>query len=243
MKSYKVHPILFFIKAIFLFGNATCVLGQEDRFEAGLAAKERGHYATALRSWLPLAESGNAESQNNVAHMYEEGFGVAQNYTTAMEWYRRAAANDLPEAQHNIGLLYNNGYGVAQNPIEAVRWFKLAATKELKESEYMLGLAYQSGNGAALDYAEARKLFLSAAKKNYPEAQMMYAFMLQAGEGDRSISFVAYIWGKIAERNGLEAATDVTSIASIQLEDTEISEAESLIEECIKTAFVICPEG
>lgn len=243
MKIFKSYLTTIFVNSIFLLANAQTVVGQEDRFEAGLAAKERGHYATALRSWLPMAEDGNAEAQNNVAHMYEEGFGVAQNYATAMEWYRRSAANDLPEAQHNIGLLYNNGYGVAQNPIEAVRWFKLAATKELKESEYMLGLAYQSGNGAALDYAEARKLFLSAAKKNYPAAQMMYAFMLQAGEGDRSNSFVAYIWGKIAERNGLEAAVDVTSIASIQLEDAEVSEAENLIEECIKTAFVVCPEG
>ena len=57
---------------------------QEDRFSAGLAAKERGHYATALRSWLPMAEAGNAEAQNNVGHMYEEGFGVSQNYSTAM---------------------------------------------------------------------------------------------------------------------------------------------------------------
>ena len=216
---------------------------QEDRFSAGLAAKERGHYATALRSWLPMAEAGNAEAQNNVGHMYEEGFGVSQNYSTAMQWYRQAAASELPEAQHNIGLLYNNGYGVEQNPIEAVRWFKLAAAEELKESEYMLGLAYQSGNGAALDYTEARKLFLRAAKKNYAAAQMMYAFMLQAGEGDRSNSFAAYVWGKIAENNGLEDAIDITSIASIQLDDEAITEAEEVISECIKTAFEICPES
>lgn len=234
--------IYFFALAFVVISLApNTLLAQVERFEAGLAAKDRGHYATALRSWLPIAEAGNAEAQNNVGHMYEEGFGVAQSYPTAMEWYRKAATGGLAAAQHNIGLLYNNGYGVAENPIEAVKWFKQASEKELKESEYMLGLAYQSGNGASLDYAEARKLFLSSAKKNYAPAQMMYAFMLQAGEGDRSNSFVAYIWGKIAEANGLEAALDVTSIASIQLEEDEITEAENAIAECIKTALTICP--
>jgi hypothetical protein len=227
---------------ILAFAQAPAAFAQADRFEAGLAAKERGHYATALRSWLPMAESGNAEAQNNVGHMYEEGFGVSQSYSEAMEWYRRAAAGGLAEAEHNIGLLYNNGYGVAQNAIEAVRWFKLASEEGLKESEYMLGLAYQSGNGASLDYEEARRLFLSSAKKNYAAAQMMYAFMLQAGEGDRSNSLSAYIWGKIAEKNGLEAAIDVTSIAAIQLEEDQIIEAENSIAECIKTAFAVCPE-
>jgi TPR repeat protein len=243
MQDLKIDYQLF-LTAIILMGFCSHPLfAQADRFEAGLAAKERGHYATALRSWLPMAEAGNAEAQNNIGHMYEEGFGVSQNYSTAMEWYRRAATGGLAEAEHNIGLLYNNGYGVAENAIEAVRWFKLAAKKELRESEYMLGLAYQSGNGSSLDYAEARRLFLSSAKKNYAAAQMMYAYMLQAGEGDRSNSLLAYIWGKIAEKNGLEAAIDVTSIASIQLEAEEIIDAENTIAECIKTAFVVCPEG
>ena len=56
------------------------VFAQQDRFESGLASKDRGHYATALRAWLPMAEAGNAEAQNNVGYMYEEGLGVPQNY-------------------------------------------------------------------------------------------------------------------------------------------------------------------
>ena len=129
-KFIRVLGVFFFLTL-----NASLLFAQTDRFDAGLAAKERGHYATALRSWLPMAQDGNAEAQNNMGHMYEEGFGVAQNYATAMEWYRQAAASGLAEAEHNIGLLYNNGYGVAQNFIEAVKWFKLAAAKDLKESE------------------------------------------------------------------------------------------------------------
>ncbi len=74
-----------------------------------------------------MAESGNAEAQNNVGYMYEEGLGVPQNYLLAMNWYRQAADNELAQAQHNMGMLYHHGYGVAQNLGEAFRWFKMAA--------------------------------------------------------------------------------------------------------------------
>ena len=82
--------------------------------EAGIRAKERGHYATAIRAWKKLAKDGDARAQNNIGHMYEEGLGVAQNYSEAMDWYKQAAKSRLPEAQYNVGLLYYHGYGVAK---------------------------------------------------------------------------------------------------------------------------------
>ena len=218
------------------------VFAQQDRFESGLASKDRGHYATALRAWLPMAEAGNAEAQNNVGYMYEEGLGVPQNYLLAMNWYRQAADKGLAEAQHNMGMLYHHGYGVAENLDEAFRWFKLAADQELAESEYMLALAFENGEGTELDYIEAKRLFLSAARKNYVPAQLMYAFMLQAGEGGDSEPFSAYVWGKIAELNGSDAAIDITTLSTVQLEDEEIIEAEQVIANCRANDLTECPE-
>ena len=214
----------------------------ETQFAAGLAAKDRGHYATAMRAWLPLANSGVLEAQNNMGHMYEEGLGVAQNDTTAMEWYRKAADGGLAEAQQNVGLLYYYGYGVAENAREAVRWFQMAADQSLAAGEYMLALASQQGKGTSLDYAKARRLFLSSARKNYGDAQLMYAYMLQAGEGADSMPMSAYVWGKIAESNGVEAAIDVTSLSSILLSDREMARAESIIAQCLAEGLDNCPE-
>ena len=226
--------------SIVLFNSV--VLAQQDRFESGLASKDRGHYATALRAWLPMAEAGNAEAQNNVGYMYEEGLGVPQNYLLAMNWYRQAADNGLAAAQHNMGMLYHHGYGVAENLGEAFRWFKMAADQELAESEYMLALAFENGEGTELDYVEAKRLFLSAARKNYVPAQLMYAFMLQAGEGGDSEPFSAYIWGKIAELNGSDAAIDITTLSTVQLEDEEIIEAEQVVANCRANDLTECPE-
>ena len=218
------------------------VSAQQDRFESGLASKDRGHYATAMRAWLPMAEAGNPEAQNNVGYMYEEGLGVPQNYLLAMNWYRQAADKGLAEAQHNMGMLYHHGYGVAENLGEAFRWFKMAADQELAESEYMLALAFESGEGTELNYTEAKRLFLSAARKNYVPAQLMYAFMLQAGEGGDSEPFSAYVWGKIAELNGSDAAIDITTLSTVQLEDEEIIEAEQVIANCRANDLTECPE-
>jgi uncharacterized protein len=228
-----------------LLGASALAFAQTDsetQFAAGLAAKDRGHYATAMRAWLPLANSGVLEAQNNMGHMYEEGLGVAQNYATAMEWYRKAADGGLAEAQQNVGLLYYYGYGVAENAREAVRWFQMAADQSLAAGEYMLALASQQGKGTSLDYAKARRLFLSSARKNYGDAQLMYAYMLQAGEGADSMPMSAYVWGKIAESNGVEAAIDVTSLSSILLSDREMERAESIIAQCLAEGLDNCPE-
>ena len=213
---------------------------QEDRFAAGLAAKDRGHHATAIRAWLPLAEAGNAEAQNNIGFMYEEGLGVGQNYLLAMNWYRQAADSGLAQAQHNMGMLYHHGYGVAQNRSEAVRWFERAADQALAESEYMLGLAKQTGEGTPLDYGQARSLFLRAALQAYGPGQLMTAFMLQAGEGGEPDSYRAAVWARIALANGQVSAEDILVLAELQLDENQIAQASAEAAGCLEGDLADC---
>lgn len=219
------------------FGSAGA---QEDRFAAGLAAKERGHHATAIRAWLPLAEAGNAEAQNNLGFMYEEGLGVGQNYLLAMNWYRQAADSGLAQAQHNMGMLYHHGYGVAQNRSEAVRWFERAADQALAESEYMLGLAKQTGEGTPLDYSQARALFLRAALQAYGPGQLMTAFMLLAGEGGEPDYYRASVWARIALANDQTSAQDILVLAELQLDESQIAQASAEAASCLEGELADC---
>ncbi len=59
-------------------------------FAEGVAAWDRGDYATALREFRPLAEQGDASAQHNLGLMYNNGLGVAQDYAEAVRWYRKA---------------------------------------------------------------------------------------------------------------------------------------------------------
>ena len=211
-------------------------------FEAGLSALDRAHYSTAMRAWIAMARGGTAEAQNNVGHLYEQGYGVSQNYTQAMNWYKQAADQGLAEAQHNVGMLYYHGYGVAENQRTASSWFKRAALQELVESEYMLGLAYHEGKGVDLNYQMAKYWFKKAAYKAYGNAQFMYAFMLQAGEDDnQSKPFEALVWSEVARLNGQPATSDIADIAKLKLEDNQVAKALEAAAQCLASTYTDCP--
>jgi TPR repeat protein len=103
----KAHGL--FICGLLLSGNEAIGSPQQDKFDAGLAALERQHYATAVRAWSEIAILGSPTAQNNLGLLYEQGLGVTQNFVSAMEWYERAEEAGSLEAAHNIGMLYVNG--------------------------------------------------------------------------------------------------------------------------------------
>ena len=100
--------------------------------DKGLAAAERGDYATALREWQPLAEQGYAEAQYYLGSMYDRGIGVGQDFAKAAKWYRRAAHQDDVDGQNNLGAMYLKGNGVPQDYVQAHMWFNLAAAQDHK---------------------------------------------------------------------------------------------------------------
>jgi len=61
---------IFFALALTMTLVSAAVAGP---FEDGLAAHDRGDYATALRLWRPLAEQGTADAQHMLGIMYANG--------------------------------------------------------------------------------------------------------------------------------------------------------------------------
>jgi len=96
-------------------------------FDDGMAAYERGDYATALREFRPLAEQGDADAQYALGVMYDEGTGVPVNAAEAVKWYRKAAEQGDIYAQYNLGVMYHNGFGIPENDVEAAKWYRKAA--------------------------------------------------------------------------------------------------------------------
>jgi uncharacterized protein len=97
------------------------------QFEDGEAAFQHRDDATAVRLWRPLADKGDAEAQTSLGFMYQEGWGVPQDYEQALTWFRKAANQGDASAQFNIGLLYADGQGVPQDYELAHMWFNLSA--------------------------------------------------------------------------------------------------------------------
>lgn len=91
-------------------------------------AYARGDYKTAYPLFKVLADQGNAEAQNSLGVMYENGLGIPQDYAEAIRWYRNAADQGYALAQNNLGAMYAQGKGVPRNYVLAHMWFSLAAS-------------------------------------------------------------------------------------------------------------------
>ena len=61
-----------------------------------------------------------------VAEVYQNGWGVPQDYSKARKWFVEAAAAGNTDAMINLGRLYEQGLGVAQDYGKALEWFRKA---------------------------------------------------------------------------------------------------------------------
>ena len=96
-------------------------------YDKGMAAYNAGDFQAALKEWMPLAESGDANAQDNIGIMYAEGKGVIQNYVDAVNWYRLSAYQGNSIAQNNLGGMYDEGNGVIQSNVMAHMWYNIAS--------------------------------------------------------------------------------------------------------------------
>jgi len=89
-------------------------------------AYDRADYKTALKAWLPAAESGNAEAQVNVGEIFEKGLGTEPNYEAAVIWYQKAADLGNKRGLFNLGTMYEQGLGVSKNRVQALNLYRQA---------------------------------------------------------------------------------------------------------------------
>jgi len=75
-------------------------------FYKGVKAYESRDFATALKEWKPLAESGDSAAQYNLGMMYKNGEGVPKDYKEALKWYKLAVEKGFLIAPYNYDLMY-----------------------------------------------------------------------------------------------------------------------------------------
>ena len=130
-----------------------------QNYNEGLAAHQAGDYNTALKEWRPLAEQGNAITQYNLALMYKNGEGIAEDNVEAAKWYQRAAEQGYASAQNNLGLKYAQGEGVSEDYAEAIKWWRLSAEQGNTLAQNGLGVLYETGEGVRQDNIQAHMWF------------------------------------------------------------------------------------
>lgn len=104
---------------------------------------------------LVEAEAGDAVAQFDLAVLYDQGYGVPQDYAQAIVWYRKSAIQGNANAQTNLCEMYGDGHGVSKDYAKAIYWCRKAAKQGSAAAQYSLGASYYQGFGVPQDYEEA----------------------------------------------------------------------------------------
>jgi TPR repeat protein len=146
------RPLILALSACLLatmaFAVATHAQANENaNFEAGIAAYQASDLPLAYKKFLAAAKEGHADSQFNVALMYERGIGVSKDEKEAFVWYGKAASQGNAAAQFNLGVLYENGRGTKIDFAKANEWYRKASVQGDALAIGNLGMLYMRGQG------------------------------------------------------------------------------------------------
>jgi TPR repeat protein/transglutaminase-like putative cysteine protease len=148
-----------------------------------LAAFYAQDYAPALRLWSSLAESGNADAQNNIGWMYKRGKGVGQDFAEAFRWYLRSAAQGNALGQSNVAYFYSCGCGVVRSDAQAALWYRRSASQGFPYAEARLAEIMMAGRGVDKDPTQAVSWYEKAGSHDDLDAEKMLGTIYQGNFG------------------------------------------------------------
>jgi len=143
---------------------------ENANFQAGIAAYQANDLPLAYKEFLAAAKEGHADSQFNVAVMYEQGIGIGKDEQEAFVWYGKAASQGNAAAQFNLGVLYENGRGTKIDFEKANEWYRKASVQGDALAIGNLGMLYVRGQGVKQNkVAGVALLLVSATMDPSPE--------------------------------------------------------------------------
>lgn len=135
-------------------------------FEKGIAAYQVNDLPLAYKEFRAAADAGHADSQYNVALMYEKGIGVGKDEKEAVVWYGKSAGQGNSAAQYNLGVMYENGRGTAVDFAKAHEWYRKASVQGDPLAIGNLGMLYIRGQGVKENKTAGMALLLVSVTKD-----------------------------------------------------------------------------
>lgn len=165
-------------------------------------AVSRSEWSAALDLCRTEAQAGNATAQRNLAKLYDDGNGVAQDRAQAAEWYQRAAAGGSREAQERLGYLYREGLGVRRDERQSATFFRQAAEGGQVRAQLEYGVALEDGKGVNRDQAQAAQWYEKASSGGSPQAARRLGRLYERGSGVSKDEAAAAKWYRVGGDRG-----------------------------------------
>lgn len=227
LENFMFKKHIFAVLATLLFSLPSFA----NDYDIAIEKINRGDFQGAMEELKPLVELGLPLALYQQANLYENGFGVKQNYTLAFELYQRAAGRGIPEAQFALAQMYLDGHGTPKSLRQGFEYTKRAADKGLAAAQYNLGLMYQEGKGVSQSYSKAAVWYQEAADKNYTFAQFNLALLYYDGLGVTKDLEMSYIWNRVAAFNGYAPAEKSMNLDSKELSREQIKRCRERADE------------
>lgn len=174
-----------FDKALPVLQKAAAQQDSEAQFWLGVIMYQgiyslefREDAAQAVAWFRAAAEQGHAAAQFQLAEMYAQGIGGAQNDERARYWYQQAAEQNDPGGLFALAEIYREGKGVPQDAQKAAYWQRkyVAVLQKAAEQghtlmQYSLAEIYREGENVPQDLEKARYWYEKSAEQGWPPAQ------------------------------------------------------------------------
>lgn len=160
---------------------------------------ENGFTEAAFEAWREAAERGNAEAQDSLGGMYDEGEGTSQDREKAVEQWQLAAAQGHGGAHWSLGAHFGdegNEEEEEKHYNAAAEIYHDAARTGDKEAQSMLGLMMRCRNGLGAAWLAA-----------LPAVQREVVVCLIAAAGDQEITDEADLFDDDGEHGKAELKT------------------------------------
>lgn len=144
---------------------------------------QQQNYPEALYYYQQAAQLGQAESQYQLAKMFQDGLGTNKNMRQAAHWYKQAAEQGHTQSQATLGFMYSKGNGVIQDDAQAVYWYTKAAEQGHATAQYNLAYRYSLGQGVVKNYQQAAFWYAKAAMQGDADAQASLGKLYERGLG------------------------------------------------------------
>ena len=145
-----------------------------------------------------LAEQGDAEAQEEMGEMIEQGMAGPIDFALAASWFQKSAMKGNAAAQRNLGLLYMNGRGVARGTTQTLSWLTNAAKQNDAIAAEKLGSIYLFGLSVPKDATAAAHWYSVAAEHGSVAGQGSLATAYMLGRGLPKDDAKAWQWFLIA---------------------------------------------
>jgi hypothetical protein len=141
----------------------------------GVQAAKNRNFAMARANFQPLAESGNADAERELARLLMQDCTGMQDKDAGVTWLSKAADGGDVAAEAELGNAYMTGDGVAEDDNKAIPLLTKAAAAGSPAAQTNLGFMYLNGRGVTLDRYQGMVWSVKGGEQGAPAALMNIA--------------------------------------------------------------------